>query len=150
MLYLYAQDASYTYKPLAKEGCYVEYSAMRKENKSYIIVSVQSDEGLCFVNDPVMMLRTNDNEVIKLLGINMGSRKESSLGFVIGNLLLSDDSSIGMAQFELTEEQVEKLNTGIKKVRLSTTPFIHEREFSKDKIGRKLYKAFCKQKSDEF
>ena len=146
----YAQDASYTYKPLAKEGCHVEYSALKQGNKSYIIVSVRSDEGLCFVNDPVMMLRTGNNEVIKLTGTNMGSRKESSSGVVIGNVVVSGNNSIGMAQFELTDEQVEMLNTGVIKVRLTTTPFIHEREFTKDKIGKKLYKAFSKQKNAKF
>lgn len=146
----YAQDASYTYKPLAKEGCHVEYSALKQDNKSYIIVSVRSDEGLCFVNDPVMMLRTGNNEVIKLTGTNMGSRKDSSSGVVIGNVVVSGNNSIGMAQFELTDEQVEMLNTGVIKVRLTTTPFIHEREFTKDKIGKKLYKAFSKQKNAEF
>ena len=146
----YAQDASYTYKPLAKEGCHVEYTALRQDDKAYIIVSVKSDEGLCFVNEPTMMIRTGDNEVIKLTGSNMGSRKENSTGVVIGNIVVSDNGSVGMAQFELTEEQVEKLNSGIIKVRLTTTPFLHEREFSKDKIGKKLYKAFCKQKNSEF
>lgn len=146
----YAQDASYTNKPLAKEGCHVEYSALKQDNKSYIIVSVRSDEGLCFVNDPVMMLRTGSNEVIKLTGTNMGSRKESSSGVVIGNVVVSGNNSVGMAQFELTDEQVEMLNTGVIKVRLTTTPFIHEREFTKDKIGKKLYKAFSKQKNTEF
>ena len=146
----YAQDASYTYKPLAKEGCHVEYSALKQDNKSYIIVSVRSDEGLCFVNDPVMMLRTGSNEVIKLTGTNMGSRKESSSGVVIGNVVVSSNNSVGMAQFELTDELVEMLNTGVIKVRLTTTPFVHEREFTKDKIGKRLYKAFSKQKNEEF
>lgn len=146
----YAQDASYTYKPLAKEGCHVEYSALKQDNKSYIIVSVRSDEGLCFVNDPVMMLRTGSNEVIKLTGTNMGSRKESSSGVVIGNVVVSSNNSVGMAQFELTDEQVEMLNTGVIKVRLTTTPFVHEREFTKDKIGKRLFKAFSKQKNEEF
>lgn len=146
----YAQDASYTYKPLDKEGCHVEYSALKQDNKSYIIVSVRSDEGLCFVNDPVMMLRTGSNEVIKLTGTNMGSRKESSSGVVIGNVVVSSNNSVGMAQFELTDEQVEMLNTGVIKVRLTTTPFVHEREFTKDKIGKRLYKAFSKQKNEEF
>lgn len=141
----YAQDASYTYKPIAKEGCHVEYSALKQDNKSYIIVSVRSDEGLCFVNDPVMMLRTGNNVVIKLTGTNMGSRQESSSGVFIGNVFISDNNSVGMAQFELTDEQVEMLNTGVFKVRLTTTPFIHEREFTKDKIGKRLYKAFSKQ-----
>jgi len=146
----YAQDASYTYKPLAKEGCRVEYSALKQDNKSYIIVSVRSDKGLCFVNDPVMMLRTGSNEVIKLTGTNMGSRKESSSGVVIGNVVVSSNNSVGMAQFELTDEQVEMLNTGVIKVRLTTTPFVHEREFTKDKIGKRLFKAFSKQKNEEF
>lgn len=80
----------------------------------------------------------------------MGSRKESSSGVVIGNVVVSGNNSVGMAQFELTDEQMEMLNSGIIKVRLTTTPFIHEREFTKDKIGKKLYKAFSKQQNSEF
>lgn len=146
----YAQDASYTYKPLAKEGCIVEYSALKHENKSYIIVSVQSEEGLCFVNDPVMMLKTANNEVIKLTGTNMGNRNDNSVGVIIGFVVVPGNSSVGMAQFEITDEQIEMLKDGVVKVRLTTTPFVHEREFKKDQIGKKLYKAFSKQKKSEF
>ncbi len=150
VIFAKAQDASYTYNPLAKVGCYVGYSAIKQDSKSYIVVSVKSDEGLCFDTDPIMMIRTGNNEVLKLNGTNMGSRKENSSGVVIGNIVVADDSSVGMAKFELTEEQVEMLNSGIIKVRLTTVPFIHEREFTKDKIGKKLYKAFCKQTNSEF
>ena len=71
------------------------------------------------------------------------------MGVVIGNVVVSSNNSVGMAQFELTDEQVEMLNTGVIKVRLTTTPFVHEREFTKDKIGKRLYKAFSKQKNEE-
>ena len=127
-----------------------QLGALKQDNKSYIIVSVRSDEGLCFVNEPIMVLRTGNNEVLKLTGENMGSRKERRSGVVIGNVVVTGNNSVGMAQFELTDEQIEMLNSGIIKVRLTTTPFIHEREFTKDKIGKKLYKAFSKQKNSEF
>lgn len=140
-----SQDASYSYKPLAKEGCSVEYSAIKQDGKSFIVVSVKSDEGLCFVSDPTMMVRTGDNKVLKLKGTNMGNRKEKSSITVIKNRAIVDNSSVGMAKFELTDEQVEMLKYGVIKIRLTTVPFIHERKFGKDKIGKKLYQAFCKQ-----
>jgi hypothetical protein len=43
----------------------------------------------------------------------------------------------------VSPEQFELLKDGIVKVRLSTTPIEHEREFKKDKIGKKLYAFFA-------
>lgn len=145
-----AQDASYIYKPLAKEGCQVEYSAIKQDNKCFIVVSVRSDEGLCFISEPVMMLRTGNDVVIKLNGVNIGTRNKKTSGTIVGQSVLTTSAIISMAQFELTDEQVEALNSGVSKIRLTTTPFIHERVFNKDKIGRKLYKAFCKQTNTSF
>lgn len=149
-LTLSAQDASYTYRPLAKEGCRVEYTALRQNGKAYISVSVKSDEGLCFVDSPMVMIRTSDKEVIKVTGKNLGIREENGSSLVIGNDVQHFGRHAGMAMFEVSEEQIKHIGTGIIKIRLSTLPFIHEREFSKDKIGKKLYKAFQKRYDTDF
>ena len=43
----------------------------------------------------------------------------------------------------------EALKNGIANVRLSTTPYEHEREFKKDKIGKKLYEHYLKEKDKD-
>ena len=44
---------------------------------------------------------------------------------------------------------MEKIGSGISKVRLSTAPQ-HECEFKKDKIGKKLYEMFLNLSKDDF
>ena len=41
------------------------------------------------------------------------------------------------------------LKKGVAKIRLSTIPIEHERTFAKDKIGKKLYQFFLKQKNKD-
>lgn len=145
-----AQDASYTYKPLASEGCNINFTALRQNGKAYLTISVRSDEGLCFVDSPMVMIRTADKEVIKITGKNIGVREENSSSVVIANRIMHFGGRAGMAMFEMSEEQIKHLETGVVKIRLSTLPFVHEREFRKDKIGKKLFKAFQERRDTEF
>jgi len=41
------------------------------------------------------------------------------------------------------------LNEGVAKIRLSMTPMNHERTFKKDKIGKKLYQFYLKEKQKD-
>jgi hypothetical protein len=45
---------------------------------------------------------------------------------------------------------MELLNQGVSKVSLSTLPIVHEKNFNKDKIGKKLYNSYLKEKEKEF
>ena len=53
------------------------------------------------------------------------------------------------AQFKISPQQFELLKKGVAKIRLSTIPIEHERTFTKDKIGKKLYQFFMKQKDKD-
>ena len=50
----------------------------------------------------------------------------------------------------ITSKQMELLNQGVSKVSLSTLPIVHEKNFNKDKIGKKLYNSYLKEKEKEF
>ena len=143
-----AQTVDYTYKPLAAEGCNVKYSVTKQDTTYYIIATVKS-EMLSFLKEPTMLIKNFDGQVIKLYGNNIGNGSETG-GVLIGNIIITEISST--AQFKITPEQFESIKNGISKVRLSTTPIEHEREFSKDKIGKKLYQFYLKQrdKDDKF
>ena len=81
----------------------------------------------------------------------MNNRSESA-GIVSGNMVLPVTSIISSAQFSITPEQLEMIKSGVTKIRLSTTPIEHEREFTKDKIGKKLYEFYLniRDKNNDF
>ena len=98
-----------------------------------------------------MMVRTANGEVLKFNG-ELLDNGAISTGIVSGNMVIPVSSIISTAQFRVSPEQFELLKDGIVKVRLSTTPIEHEREFKKDKIGKKLYEFFTihRDKVDNF
>lgn len=146
-LFSYAQSVSYSYRPLAAEGCNVKYTANWQEGKPYLIVSIRSDR-MKFVAQPVILLKTSDGDTIRLEGTPLDVSSQS-YGIASGNIIIPIQEFNATAQFSITTEQIELLSKGISKVRISLVPMNHERTFSKDKIGKKLYKAFQKTKTVE-
>ena len=138
-----AQTAKYTYKPMAAEGCIMEYSIAKQGEKYYIIAAVESDR-LSFLNESSFWIKTFDDDTIKLKG-NLVDDKTRT--FSSGNITLTRIHS--SAQFEISEAELKLLNKGVAKVKLSTTPIEHKRTFKKDKIGKKLYKFYLQQKKDD-
>ena len=145
-----AQTVGYTYKALTAEGCSMKYNVAKQNDKFYIIATVSS-ERMMFLKESTMMVRTVNGDVLKFSGelIDNGTK---STGIVCGYMVIPITSIISTAQFEVTPEQFELLKDGIIKVRLTTTPIEHEREFKKDKIGKKLYELYLdvKNKEDNF
>ena len=142
-----AQTVGYTYRPLAAEGCNMKYSVTKQDTTYYIIATVKSDR-LNFLKESTMLLKTFDGEVIKLYGSQIGSGSETA-GIVSGNIVLPVTEISSTAQFKISPQQFEMLKNGVAKIRLSTIPIEHERTFAKDKIGKKLYQFFLKQKNKD-
>lgn len=142
-----AQTVGYTYRPLAAEGCNMKYSVVKQDTAYYIIATVKSDR-LNFLKKSTMLLKTFDGEVIKLYGSQIGSGSETA-GIVSGNIVLPVTEISSTAQFKISPQQFELLKKGVAKIRLSTIPIEHERTFAKDKIGKKLYQFFLKQKNKD-
>lgn len=140
------RTVSYLHHPLAAEGCEVTYSVSSQDSVYYIVVSVSSDR-LLFLENPTLKVRTFKNEVITLKGVVVGNVGNSS-GVMVGNVLVPTTEVISTAQFVTTPEQFESLKNGVAKIRISMTPMNHEREFRSDKIGKKLYKFFLKEKAN--
>lgn len=142
-----AQTVGYTYRPLAAEGCNMKYSVVKQDTAYYIIATVKSDR-LNFLKESTMLLKTFDGEVIKLYGSQIGSGSETA-GIVSGNIVLPVTEISSTAQFKISPQQFELLKKGVAKIMLSTIPIEHERTFAKDKIGKKLYQFFLKQKNKD-
>lgn|SRR5574344_506443 len=145
-LTLLAQHVSYTYKPLAAEGCSVRYSAIYQEDNPFLFVEIHSDR-LVFGNTPSIKFKTFKGEVIELKGKPLATSQESA-GVVVGNIVVPATELQAKAQFEINDQQIALLKNGIAKVRINTVPITHERTFKNDKIGKKLYDLFLKAKSE--
>ena len=142
-----AQTVGYTYKALAAEGCSMKYSVAKQNDKYYIVATVSSDR-MKFLKNSIMMVRTTDGEVLRFSGELIDNGTESA-GIVSGNMVIPVTAIISTAHFEVAPEQFELLKKGVVKVRLTTTPIEHEREFKKDKIGKQLYEFFVQAKNRE-
>ena len=119
-----AQTVGYTYKALAAEGCNMKY------------------------NEPTMKMKTFTGEYLELKGKVIGDRSQSA-GLISGNIVIPVTKITSTAQFKITPQQLEVLNEGVAKIRLSMTPMNHERTFQKDKIGKKLYQFYLKEKKKD-
>ena len=142
-----AQTVGYTYKPLAAEGCTMRYSISKQDTLYYIIATVKSDR-LKFLKESTMMIRTFNGEVIKFEGALIDNDTQS-VGVMSGNIMIPIAEISSTAQFIVTPIQLESLKVGVAKVRLSTIPITHERSFKKDKIGKKLYELYLKEKNKD-
>ena len=101
-----------------------------------------------FLSDPTMKIRTFSGKYLELKGTVIGNRSQSA-GIISGNIVLPITEISSTAQFEITPQQLEILNEGVAKIRLSMTPMNHERTFKKDKIGKKLYQFYQKEKQKD-
>ena len=139
-----AQTIGYTYKALAAEGCTMKYSVAKQGTEYSIVATVRSDR-MTFLSNPTMKIKTFSGEFLELKGALIGNGTQSA-GIISGNMVLPITEISSTAQFEITPQQLEILNEGVAKIRLSMTPMNHERTFKKDKIGKKLYQFYLKEK----
>ena len=142
-----AQTVRYTYRALAAEGCNMKYS-VSKQGDSYSIVATVRSDRMVFLGNPTMKIRTFNDTLLELPGVVIGGGSESA-GIVSGNIVIPVTEIKSTAQFSITPEQFEILKEGVAKIRLSMTPMNHERTFKKDKIGKKLYQFFQKEKTKD-
>lgn len=91
-----------------------------------------------------------DDSVISLDGYMLGATNKSDGAVVIGYTAIAINHYVTEAKFPISKEQAESLSKGVKKLRLNTSPNYHEKEWSKDKIGKKLYKKYKECSSNSF
>mgnify|MGYP000940524175 FL=1 len=142
-----AQTVGYTYKALAAEGCNMKYSVAKQGTEYSIVATVRSDR-MAFLSNPTMKIKTFTGEYLELKGTVIGNGSQSA-GIISGNIVLPVTEISSTAQFRITPQQFEILNEGVAKIRLSMTPMNHGRTFKKDKIGKKLYQFYLKEKSQD-
>lgn len=135
----YAQTVSYTYKPFAAEGCSVTYSVARQDTTYYIIAIVESDR-LNFMKESTMLVKNFDNEILELKG-NLINTDSESTGIISGNIVYPVSSINQRAIMNMSDANLIFSKRCVKNKTVDL-PIEHERTFTKDKIGKKLYSFF--------
>lgn len=142
-----SQTVGYTYKALAPEGCNMKYS-VAKQDTIYSIVAIVRSDRMNFLFEPTMKIRTFTGKYLELRGTVIGNGSQSA-GVISGNIVIPVTEISSTAQFRITPQQFEILNEGVAKILLSMTPMNHERTFKKDKIEKKLYQFYLKERQKD-
>ena len=112
-----------------------------KQDSLYSIVATVKSNCMVFLKDPIMKIRTFSDELIELKGTVISNASENG-GTIVNNVILADTDISSIAQFWITPDQLELLQHGIAKIRLTMTPSNHEKQFKKDIIGKALYHCY--------
>lgn len=120
------------------------------EKDSIFLYMVFTSEKKKIIDTPKLLLRLMDDTTMSLEGVNLGYIQKNDGGVVISGIIVSDNHFISEAKFPISKEQITKFEKGVKKLRLNTSPKFHEKEWTTDKIGKKLYEAYLKSSSNSF
>jgi hypothetical protein len=114
-----------------------------KQDSLYSIVATVKSNCMVFLKDPIMKIRTFSDELIELKGtVICNANEESDFEVIMDNVIIPDTNIRSIAQFWITPDQLELLQHGIAKIRLTMTPSNHEKQFKKDKLGKALYHCY--------
>ena len=120
------------------------------DNDSIFLNIVYTDGNRKLADAPKLLIKLMDDEVISLDGQLLGNMSKSNGGVVVSGIYVASNHFISEAKFPITKDQINLFSKGIKKLRLNTSPKYHEKEWKKDKIGKKHYESYIKSSSNSF
>ena len=120
------------------------------EKDSIYLVVTYTDSKNKLTDTPRMLIRLMDNSVISLEGKMMGVQSKSDGGVVISGVYVASNHFVSEARFPISIDEMQSFKHGLKKLRLNTSPKYHEKEWKRDKIGKKLYENYIKSSSNSF
>lgn len=127
----------------------ITISVSTEDNEAFLSVHLE-DESRSIIEEPKMLVKLMNDSVITLDGKLLNSIIVSRAGVVVSNVMLPIGSYISDAKFPISHEQISQFGQGIKKLRLNTTPKYHEKEWKKDKIGKKIYEEYLECSPNSF
>ena len=120
------------------------------ENDSTYLTLILTSEKLKMSDSPKLLLRMMDDTVFSLDGHLLSASNKSEGAVLIGSVAVAVNHFITEAKFPITKDQIEQLSKGVKKLRLNTSPKFHEKEWHRDKIGKKLYAKYKESSANSF
>ena len=132
---------------------YQIYFFFDEKNDTTLLVAEVESEDVQWSQEPKLMFRLGDNSLLELNG-NYGdvSYTESESYMTSSNIIISDAKYHSKAYFPISDVDARRFQNGVIKMRASLVPAAKDKNWSKDVIGKHLYKAYLKLKtqSDAF
>lgn len=135
------------------DNFFVDYNVkinLSTEKDSTFLTLIFKSESLKMSDSPKLLLRLMDDTIISLDGYMLDSSNKSEGAVIIGYTAIAINHYVTEAKFPISREQVESLSKGVKKLRLNTSPKYHEKEWRRDKIGKKLYAKYKDSSANSF
>ncbi len=135
------------------DNFFVDYNVkinVSAENDSTFLTLIITSGRLKFSDRPKLLLRLMDDSVISLDGIILSASNKSEGAVMIGYTAVAISHYITEAKFPITKDQIEQFSKGIKKLRLNTSPEYHEKEWCRDRIGKKLFAKYKESSANSF
>lgn len=135
------------------DNFFVDYNVkinLSTEKDSTFLTLIFKSESLKMSDSPKLLLRLMDDTIISLDGYMLDSSNKSEGAVMIGYTAIAINHYVTEAKFPISREQVESLSKGVKKLRLNTSPKYHEKEWRRDKIGKKLYAKYKDSSANSF
>ncbi|MBR4708805.1 MAG: hypothetical protein IKP30_01675 [Bacteroidaceae bacterium] len=121
-----------------------------KENGEAFLNFRLQDLTKVMTESPKMLIKLMNDSVLNLEGTLMSTSHKNEGGVVVYNIVVESEFIVSDAKFPITPEQIQQIGSGVKKLRLNTSPNYHEKEWKKDKIGKKLYEEYLNCSPNSF
>lgn len=114
------------------QPCHFDYYACTSDGKTCLFLELWSDTYV-FMTHPTLHLTNFAGQHLTLRGMTLPSR-------VIGiGTKLESIRNVGMAEFELSPEEIDFFAEGIQHITISTAPIPQKMTYYTDRIGKKIY-----------
>lgn len=152
------KKVSYRTNAFMEEENAVSFSVTREDSTYFLVMTFESYNSV-LPPEPALKMKTFDDEVLAFSGERLSQNSHTGgigIGTAVGGSVVTNvipyDWITELVRFKVTEEQFEAMASGVKKIRINTAPLVHEGEFRRDIIGKRLYKMFLEQKNvkDDF
>lgn len=145
VLFAKKRYTEYCYKELSSVGICCKFSII-KDSVTYLVLETQSFTNVLDAT-PKIQIRFFNDDTITLYSENVQTGNKTTVMATVNGLSAGSINSVtSRAKFPLKDGDIKKFALGIKKIRISTIPNVHEREFKKDKIGYRIYKLYLNAK----
>lgn len=143
---MFAQDAYIT----ELFGASAEFYAQQFDGQKYLIMKFKESAECIPLSQTTIKVLFADGTIAKWDGFCVNSKVNASSSTINTQYSSStsvDEKVLNVMRFDLTENDVNSLSKGISKISIYTVPKVFRKEYTKDKLGIKLYEAFQKANS---
>lgn len=114
-----------------------------KSHPTTMLVAEVVSEGCTWGDEPRILFKLMNDSIIDLTGVLFTTTTESSGSVSLYNFSFSSSEHHSIALFPMSDEAIDALSVGIKKMRPNLIPKCKDKEWKTDVLGHKLLQEYC-------